>query len=79
MASLPASADDIRNLFDYIDTGEACDNTLRRTTEFIQMKGLDLDRILRWLKENGGYCDCEVVFNVEDAWTRHAGPEYQRD
>ncbi|WP_218398571.1 DUF2695 domain-containing protein [Alteromonas lipotrueae] len=37
-------------------------------TEFIQSHELDSDVILPWLAEQGGYCDCEILANVEESW-----------
>lgn len=67
-ASIPMPLQDLRGLFDYLDQeGEAgCDHTLRLTAEFLQKRGLDVERIVPWLREHGGYCDCEVLANVED-------------
>ncbi|MFY9822525.1 MAG: DUF2695 domain-containing protein [Thermoanaerobaculia bacterium] len=68
IASIPISLQDLRALFDHLD-GEGlaeCDHTLRVTTEFLQRRGLDMERILPWLREHGGSCDCEVLANVEN-------------
>ena len=27
---------------------------------------LPLKKIIEWLEENGGYCDCEVLANIEE-------------
>ncbi|HSS51642.1 MAG TPA: DUF2695 domain-containing protein [Thermoanaerobaculia bacterium] len=68
IASIPMSLQDLRALFDYLDDegAEECDHTLRVTTEFLQQRGLDIERIIPWLREHGGSCDCEVLSNVED-------------
>ncbi|MCI0642040.1 MAG: DUF2695 domain-containing protein [Gemmataceae bacterium] len=44
--------------------GIACDHPLGRTKEWIQLEGLDREKVLESLGEFGGYCDCEVYFNV---------------
>lgn len=69
-ASTPMPPKDLRELFDHLDQeiGSGCDHTLRLTTEFLQKRGLDVDRVLPWLREHGGYCDCEVLANVEDTF-----------
>jgi hypothetical protein len=68
LASIPMPHQDLRDLFDYLDQeGESgCDDTLRLTTAFLQKRGLDVERIVPWLRDNGGYCDYEVLANVED-------------
>lgn len=71
IASIPISHLILRDLFDYLDGDCAteCDHRLRVTTEFLQQRGLDVERIVTWLREHGGYCDCEVLANVEDEFS----------
>lgn len=68
--SLPMSREQFRELFDYLDEalGETeCDDTQRLTREYLQQKGIsNSDQVLSWLADNGGYCDCEILNNVED-------------
>lgn len=68
IASIPMPHQILRDLFDYLDqeVESGCDHTFRLTTAFLQKRGLDLERILPWLREHGGYCDCEVLANVEN-------------
>ena len=68
LAALPASVAALKGLFDWLDAnlGE-CDNTLRLSLEYIRQNNLDRDRVVEWLEENGGYCDCEVLANVEES------------
>jgi hypothetical protein len=35
---------------------------------FLAERGLDAAAVIPWLRESGGYCDCEVLANVEDEW-----------
>ncbi len=44
-----------------------CDNTMRLTTDFLQESDEcdDCEEALEWLAERGGFCDCEVLLNVE--------------
>lgn len=68
-ASLPLPKADLAALFDHLDArlGEAaCDHTLSLTTAFLTGRGLDVARVSAWLRESGGYCDCEVLANVEE-------------
>jgi hypothetical protein len=30
------------------------------------LRGLAVEKTVPWLREQGGYCDCEVLANVED-------------
>ena len=34
---------------------------------------LDLDQIHAWLDQHGGFCDCEVLANSEEAWRFASG------
>lgn len=44
-----------------------CDGTLSHTEEWCRRKRLGQWLLIRdWLMENGGYCDCEVIYNVPD-------------
>lgn len=73
-ASLPASESDIKTLFDYLDKQlEECDDTLRLTNEFIKERNLPVVEIVSWLNEHGGFCDCEVLANVEDEYNQMFG------
>jgi hypothetical protein len=67
VASIPRPHQDLRDLFDHLDREDApqCDHTLREPLEFLQKRGLDVDRVVPWLHEHGSYCDCEVIYNVE--------------
>jgi hypothetical protein len=70
IASIPMPVQNLRDLFDHLDSeGAECDHTLRVTTAFLQQRGLDVERIVLWLGEHGGYCDCEVLANVGDEFS----------
>ena len=79
IASLPASKSDIRDLFVSLDnTDEPCDHTLNRTREFLRERGLPEEKAVEWLEEHGGFCDCEVISNVEDEWNQKVEEEWQQ-
>ncbi len=65
---LPAPKHLLQDLFQWVDDRleNGCDHTLRYTVQYIHENGLDEEHTLQWLREFGGYCDCEVVMNVED-------------
>jgi hypothetical protein len=67
LKSIPVSKEDLLGLFDYLDSESSspCDHTLRNTLEYLKEKNLDAENVVPWLREHGGFCDCEV-FNVED-------------
>jgi hypothetical protein len=66
---LPMSRELFEQLFDYLDEEleNGCDNTLYLTESFLKSNNLkNIDDIKNWLGNNGGYCDCEVLANVEE-------------
>jgi hypothetical protein len=67
--SLPMDKDTFQQLFDYLDEnlGEECDHQMTLTIQFLEDKGIEnIDKVVEWLNDNGGYCDCEVLANVEE-------------
>jgi hypothetical protein len=71
LASIPMPKEALRELFDQLDgaLSQGCDHSLRLTTAFLASKNLDVQQIIPWLREHGGYCDCEVLANVEDKFS----------
>ena len=68
-AELPIPASELRGLFDWLDEqlgSRSCDHTLRLTRAWIDEHARDASVIEPWLRDNGGFCDCEVLANVED-------------
>ena len=68
-AKLPLVPAQMRALFDFVDKAlqeSACDYSLRHTLTFIESQQLAKDPVLEWLREAGGYCDCEVILNAEE-------------
>jgi len=71
-ASIPIPKEDLKALFDWLDRPNVppCDHTLNETIQFLTSRNLDVEKTTEWLRENGGYCDCEVIFNVEEKVVR---------
>ena len=68
---MPISFGDLAALFDHLDEQlgvQDCDHTPRMTKAFLDSHKLNMEGILSWLGEYGGYCDCEVLANVEESW-----------
>lgn len=68
-ASLPISVTQLRALFECLDsklTEAGCDDTLRFTKQFAESNQLPYESLKAWLAVLGGYCDCEVLANVEE-------------
>lgn len=66
--ALPAPKEILLELFAHLDeklAQEDCDHTLRLTLAWATGRGLDDERIAAWTRESGGFCDCEVLANVE--------------
>lgn len=73
-SDLPLSDPELALLFDRVDQRIAesgCDHSLRFTSLWLQERGHDPEKVVAWLRERGGYCDCEVVANARDDWERN--------
>lgn len=67
--SLPMPADLFHQLFSVLNeqlSTDECDHSLRWTEEFLADSDVDTDAVVEWLAEQGGFCDCEVIANVEE-------------
>lgn len=68
--SLPTSRELFQNLFDFLDEvleKNTCDDSLKLTKQFLDSQNIqNREEVENWLKENGGFCDCEVLYNVEE-------------
>ncbi|MNL50245.1 hypothetical protein D3C87_1732450 [compost metagenome] len=68
-ASLPMSRGQFQDLFDDLDVAlqyEGCKHNHILTLKFLNSSDVkNVEDILSWLQDNGGYCDCEVLANVE--------------
>jgi hypothetical protein len=82
-ARMPISKAHLRELFDLLEStlferrGDTiwchCDHTFRHSREFLRSRSLPEDTITEWFGEYGGFCDCEVAYNVADYWSKHVG------
>ncbi|RSK42809.1 DUF2695 domain-containing protein [Hymenobacter perfusus] len=73
LAAMPVSLSNLKELFDYLDEQlgeEECDDTLRLTHLFLQSRNLPVANTSEWLATHGGYCDCEVLANVEEKFEK---------
>lgn len=41
-----------------------CDNTLKKSVRWMRERNYNVDQGVRYLSTRGGFCDCEVVYNV---------------
>jgi hypothetical protein len=68
-AALPLSVTDLKAMFDMLDVElpqTGCDHTRRLTEAWLRSRGHDVESVFAWLDTQGGYCDCEVLANVEE-------------
>lgn len=73
-AAFPISDSLLESLFDAVDERveeEGCDHSLRFTTEWLAANEQPIDKVVAWLSEHGGYCDCEAVTNAADHWEQY--------
>jgi hypothetical protein len=58
----------LNRLLDYLDVQLAdspCDHTLRLTRTWAAQGGINQDALAASVEHFGGYCDCEVLANVD--------------
>jgi hypothetical protein len=70
-AALPLPDAELKALFDVLDVSlpsHGCDHTLRLTREWAAARGHEVEPLVTWLNDNGGFCDCEALANAEQAW-----------
>jgi hypothetical protein len=70
-AALPLPDDQMKALFEYLDVELpklGCDDTRRITEQWLRDHNVEVDRVLGWFDNNGGFCDCDVLANCEEAW-----------
>lgn len=69
-SSLPMSRACFTQFFDALDHSlekDGCNHTNEKTIGILKsMDVKNIEEVLLWLREYGGYCDCEVLWNVEE-------------
>lgn len=68
-AALPLPIGDLKAMFDMLDVEvpkKGCDHTRRLTEAWLRSHGHNVGCVFAWLDTQGGYCDCEVLANVEE-------------
>jgi hypothetical protein len=68
LAALPLPIDELKAMFDMLDVElplHGCDHSRRLTRVWLKKRGHDVDAVFTWLDTQGGFCDCEVLNNVE--------------
>ena len=65
---MPLDADELERLLDYLDEHDAearCDRSLSLTMAWAADNDVEQEPLTTALREFGGYCDCEVLANVD--------------
>ena len=73
-AAFPVPDELLKSLFASVEDDVetiGCDHSMRFTEEWIAQGKQSREPLIAWLKENGGYCDCEVVANARDHWEQN--------
>lgn len=67
-SSIPMEIGELKELLSFLNREDAppCDHTLKESIDFLRSRGLVPEKIVPWLQEHDGFCDCEVIFNVYD-------------
>ena len=69
-ALMPLDQAQLEALLDAVDEAleaDGCDHTLRATDAWAEEHGVDVERLHEGLAAHGGYCDCEVLMNLDAA------------
>jgi hypothetical protein len=69
LAALPLPVSELKSMFDMLDVElprQGCDHTRRLTGAWLESRGHDVARVFAWLDTQGGFCDCEILANVEE-------------
>lgn len=64
----------LETFFDSVDElveEEGCDRSLRFTMEWLAANQQPVEKVVTWLNEHGGYCDCEVAANAAEHWEQY--------
>ena len=66
--SLPMKETDFPPLFDFLDnelSENDCQGDCSLLERYCKEKKLDFTTLTEWFKKYGGFCDCEILLNVE--------------
>jgi hypothetical protein len=81
-AALPLWTDDMRAMFDWLNfavPGFSCDHTRIMTIDWLKQNGHPVEKVLAWLDDNGGHCDCEILLNCEERFLDAVKPRAQSE
>lgn len=75
-SALPMPYADMKAMFDMLDIqlpSQGCDHTRHLTRSWLESHGKDVEAVFAWLDNTGGFCDCEVLANSEEAFISAVG------
>jgi Protein of unknown function (DUF2695) len=67
-APITVDCEQLEDLLDYLaeELGkQSCDHTTRHAEQWAESHGIDWAELAGGFQELGGYCDCEIVLNVQ--------------
>jgi hypothetical protein len=76
LENLPAGQYDVEDLFDYLEDKlerEECNHSLRFAMQYMMENRLNFPKFSAWLQQNGGYCDCKVLEQIQPIWQKTFG------
>jgi len=68
-AALPLPVGELKAMFDMLNIElprKGCDHSRRLSQAWLTSRGHNVARVFAWLDTQGGYCDCEILANVEE-------------
>ncbi|MFT3692671.1 MAG: DUF2695 domain-containing protein [Kofleriaceae bacterium] len=70
---MPLPIADLDAMFEHLGvevSEDGCDGSLRLAEMWLAERGHDAVPVREWLEEHGGFCDCEVIYNVRTVLDR---------
>ena len=76
--TLPAGPETISELMNYLEDelyDKECNHSLRLSMQYMMENRLSFPKIIGWLNDNGGYCDCKVMEQIAPIWRAKFGDD----
>ena len=70
VAAFPLPFPELKAMFDMLNAElprKGCDHSRRLTEAWLRTRGHDVKHVFTWLDSEGGFCDCEILANVEQS------------
>lgn len=74
LVRFPLADESLESMFKAVETAvteHGCDNSHLQTRRWLSENRHPVEEVVAWLRRHGGYCDCEVVMNAAEFWTRY--------